>query len=155
MSLRIKLISASLQRSTFKLAVLSPSDRQRASDLIEQHLRLYLPSPFLASSVSSLAPAAPTVKVERVETAGPPSPKSLGDGLEDSLAGPSMQHGQDVDMADTQLHVDEGDAMGDTQVVEEEEEEDADEVLIVSVAGAEMASTHPAGRPSAVPLLAQ
>lgn len=147
----IKLISASLQRTTFKLAILSPSDRQRAFDLIEQHLRLYLPSSFFASSASSLAPAAPTVKVEHVESAGPPSPKSLGDGLEDSLAGPSMQHGRDVATTGIQLHVDEGEAMEDTQV--DEDEEDADEVVLVSIAGVETANA--TGRSPAVSLLGQ
>ncbi|GAA6046546.1 hypothetical protein NBRC10513_001454 [Rhodotorula toruloides] len=129
-------------RATFKLAILSPADRERASDLIEQHLRLYLPPSFFASSASTLAPPAPSVKMERVESAGPPSPKSLGDGLEDSLVNTSILDSQDIDMPEPHLHVEDAEAMEDTQVVDEDEE-DTDEVVLVSVAGA--SSAGPAG----------
>ncbi|BGP04986.1 hypothetical protein JCM10049v2_000788 [Rhodotorula toruloides] len=127
-------------RATFKLAVLSPADRERAADLIEQHLRLYLHRSFSAPSTASLAPPAP-VKMERVESAGPPSPKSLGDGLEESLVSVSVSGSQDVDRgADTQLDLADGGAMEDTQVVEDDEEE-ADEVVLVSLAGVQSAGT--------------
>lgn len=79
--------------------------------------------------------------MERVESAGPPSPKSLGDGLEESLVSVSVSGSQDVDRgADTQLDLADGGAMEDTQVVEDDEEE-ADEVVLVSLAGVQSAGT--------------
>ncbi|BGP29060.1 hypothetical protein JCM10296v2_000796 [Rhodotorula toruloides] len=131
-------------RATFKRAVLSPANRERASDLIERHLRLYLTPSFFTSSGASLAlHPPPAIKMERVESTGPPSPKSLGDGLEDSLVNASILDGKDVAMGiKTQLDMDDAETMEDTQVVEEAEE-DADEVVFISVAGA--SSAGPAG----------
>lgn len=80
--------------------------------------------------------------MERVESAGPPSPKSLGDGLEDSLIHASILDSQDVDMSESQLDMDGAEAVEDTQVVDEDED-DADEVVLVGVAGVSPAG--PAG----------
>lgn len=112
-----------LQRSSFKTSVLSPAERELASSLIDQHLRLYFPSPSfptpsptpdLASAVVKQEPAQATVGLPRM-----PSPHSLGDGLDEaaastsSAAGPALQphvaadvHDGDVEMAETQLHED-------------------------------------------------
>ncbi|GEM06536.1 hypothetical protein Rt10032_c01g0553 [Rhodotorula toruloides] len=121
-------------RATFKVAALSPTDRERASDLIEQHLRLYLPTSFFASSTASLGLSAPADKVERVESTSPPSPKSLGDALDDSLVHASVLDSQDVDMAETRVDMEDAETVEDTRAVEEDEE-NADEVVLVSVAG--------------------
>ena len=117
-----------LQRASFKTSVLSPAERELASSRIDQHLRLYLPSPSFPtpsfptpSSTPDLASA--VVKQEPTQAAlglpRMPSPHSLGDGLDEaaastsSAAGPALQphvaadvHDGDVEMAETQLHED-------------------------------------------------
>ncbi|GAA6005523.1 hypothetical protein JCM10207_005235 [Rhodosporidiobolus poonsookiae] len=115
-------------RSTFKTALLTPSDRLHAEQLIEAHLRMYLPSPFFAFPSGSLLPtptpepvsvpppptsaAVPQVKTEPLDTLplppSLPSPKSLGDGLDDPAAaqraaGDLAPLDGDDEMAETQL----------------------------------------------------
>ncbi|GAA5941907.1 hypothetical protein JCM1841_001051 [Sporobolomyces salmonicolor] len=120
-------------RSTFKTDLLCPSDRRRAEDLIGQHLRLYLPESYFASSAPSNPPSCtagettfPLVHVEidvesgapppppaeplaeppslAAEAASLPSPKSLGDGLDEP--NPVMMpegDDHDLEMEATQL----------------------------------------------------
>ncbi|BGP12962.1 hypothetical protein JCM10213v2_000879 [Rhodosporidiobolus nylandii] len=112
-------------RTTFKLAPLTASDRKHAEELLEQHLRMYLPSAFFPpasapptttsftsllptptpepDSAFSTAPAGAAVKVEPVDEDGTrdglPSPKSLGDAIVEAVK-PAED---DFEMAETQL----------------------------------------------------
>ncbi len=69
---------------------LSPEDRQQASKLIDLHLRMYLPSALvpmlgLADDVGAREPQeVSTDSVSRSKPVGPPSPKSLGDNLDEA-----------------------------------------------------------------------
>ncbi|GAA5985923.1 hypothetical protein JCM11641_004829 [Rhodosporidiobolus odoratus] len=116
-------------RSTFKVSVLSAAERQRAEELVEQHLQMYLAPSYLTTSSTFFpfptptpepdsAMAATSVKPEPdlpqmpSSSSAPtdflpslPSPKSLGDGLEASFGLPDAQTGNDddVEMAETQL----------------------------------------------------
>ncbi|GAA5870237.1 hypothetical protein JCM1840_001597 [Sporobolomyces johnsonii] len=121
-------------RPTFKTTLLCPSDRRRAEDLVGQHLRLYLPDSYFASSapsnppsctagettvplahvqvdVDSPAPPPPAESLAETaplaaEAASLPSPKSLGDGLDEPIT-VMMQGGEgdddDIEMEATQL----------------------------------------------------
>ncbi|BGP36828.1 hypothetical protein JCM10449v2_000730 [Rhodotorula kratochvilovae] len=144
-------------RATFKTSVLSPAEREHASSLIDAHLKLYLPASPLPTPSPTPGPAHGVVKSEPDPlplTPAMPSPKSLGDGLgadEGAQAG-SAAPGEaameeDVDMDETQVHEEEAAETqlpeGGTQpplaedaVLIDEEEEDVDEVVLVSVQGA-------------------
>jgi len=155
--------SLSRQRATFKSAVLSSSDRELASSLSEQHLRLYLPSPSFPTPSPTPDIVLPNVKQEPtqhdVAPHGMASPKSLGDGLEEAGAGTAAaaagaaaaarEEDEDVEMAETQPHEEEDEQH--TQLPEEggvlpakgaaptldrdEEDHDVDEVVLLSVPG--------------------
>ncbi|GAA5934264.1 hypothetical protein JCM3775_006953 [Rhodotorula graminis] len=116
-------------RSTFKTAVLSPAERELASSVIDQHLRLYLPSPSfptpsptpdLASTVVKQEPTPVALALPRM-----PSPHSLGDGLDEAVLAAAtasqplaaVEHGVDVDMDETQPHEEDAEP---TQLHEEE-----------------------------------
>ncbi|GAA5834572.1 hypothetical protein JCM9279_004358 [Rhodotorula babjevae] len=106
-------------RSTFKTAVLSPAERELASSLIDQHLRLYLsspsfptpsPTPDLASNIVKQEPAQVALAPPRM-----PSPHSLGDGLDEAASSsvaattapaPPVADApdDDVEMTETQPH---------------------------------------------------
>ncbi|GAA5887551.1 hypothetical protein JCM5296_002615 [Sporobolomyces johnsonii] len=122
-------------RPTFKTTLLCPSDRRRAEDLVGQHLRLYLPDSYFTSSAPSNPPShtagettVPPVHVQvdvdspapppppaeslaeppplAAEAASLPSPRSLGDGLDEPIT-VMMRDGEgdddDIEMEATQL----------------------------------------------------
>ncbi|BGP44906.1 hypothetical protein JCM10450v2_000721 [Rhodotorula kratochvilovae] len=146
-------------RATFKTSVLSPAEREHASSLIDAHLKLYLPASPLPTPSPTPGPAHGVVKSEPDPLApslppAMPSPKSLGDGLgadEGAQAGAAAPGEaameEDVDMEETQVHEEEAAETqlpeGGTQpplaedaVLIDEEEEDVDEVVLVSMQGA-------------------
>ncbi|GAA5979986.1 hypothetical protein JCM10908_001490 [Rhodotorula pacifica] len=129
-------------RTTFKTAPLSNEDRQIATDLIEQHLRMYMPVELfpLAKDLSlglsttekrPLPSPSSSRQVERVRE--PPSPKSLGDdNPDDEMAGRDAfgvdaapvrdaQEAQDEELVQTQVDMEEEMEVEETQLHEEEE----------------------------------
>lgn len=103
------------QRPTFKSRVLSTPERAEAAELIEQHLRMYLPpdlAALLATPLFTTRDATdlqPPVSKQPVLT-GPPSPKSLGDMVDE--ASPTLETTMaDLDATTATLDCDgEGDA---------------------------------------------
>ncbi|GAA5897540.1 hypothetical protein JCM8208_003299 [Rhodotorula glutinis] len=144
-------------RSTFKTAVLSPVERELASSLIDQHLRLYLPSPSFPtpSPTPDLASAVVKQELAHIALALPrmPSPHSLSDGLDEAApaassstttAAPPLSPVDDVKMDEmqplveedepTQLHEEERPAPKELVAGGDEEDEDErDEVVLVTV----------------------
>ncbi|GAA5866723.1 hypothetical protein JCM3774_001970 [Rhodotorula dairenensis] len=77
-------------RATFKTAPLSPEDRQRAAVLIDKHLAMYMPvesfpltKDLAIGDIECVALGKPVPREVEAAVEGPPSPKSLGDNLDE------------------------------------------------------------------------